>query len=639
LLLNYATLDSLSYYSTSTDISQEISDSIGAYTFFSAGTDGQVPYMNSAGTDFLYTGFFTFNNGRLVMQNEYNNILIGQGTMGNEEAGGYNTIIGVDAGYGNEGDFNVIIGEDAARYLENSNAATIVGSRAFGASSIISSDSSTAVGFKAGYNSSGYGHVFLGNGAGTNITGNNKLAITNTSDPTPIIYGDFATDELTFNVDTTHNKGHLVVDSNLYVNKYAQISDSVVLDNHFIRWNESDGTFEFGMGNNNVVWQGALEDLVQVYNNSGADIDNFDPVYLSGSNGDSIITIALSDCRVHETTDNFAGLATMDIPNNSWGYVAVRGEVRHGNTSTLSTTSSIYLGEGVLQNTKPAYPCRVLNIGKCIKVDATEGIVYVNVTYEEARLVESMDYNFTSQGIGVGQFYRAGFYRANATSATLTNASTTVTYGTANVGYAAHFFIVCGGAGTVNSGTVGLRMTGTSVDDEGNIIVSDADTVLTDITTTSLNAYFEGKKFNGIVTFELITTSGSPTTYSLTFNYGYAKYDDSGNRNFYITGIEAVGLAGAASTDFDMTLFKHSTAGWTYAASGFVPGGTVLAKRSVDMGTKDNLANALPFAWKRTDLSEYVHGANGDGFIIRITTGANNAVQSMDIHVRTAIDR
>ena len=65
----------------------------------------------------------------------------------------------------------------------------------------------------------------------------------------------------------------------------------------------------------------------------------------------------------------------------------------------------------------------------------------------------------------------------------LTQGTTTQTFGTANISYASHPFVVAGGAGTTDAGVVGLRVTGTRIQDDGTRTVGYADTIITDITS------------------------------------------------------------------------------------------------------------------------------------------------------------
>jgi hypothetical protein len=187
-------------------------------------------------------------------------------------------------------------------------------------------------------------------------------------------------------------------------------------------------------------------------------------------------------------------------------------------------------------------------------------------------------------------YYLAGYYDFAATDANLTQASLTQAYGSANNSYAAHAAIVAGGVGVVvGGGQVGLRVTGTSINDLGVRTPGDSETIVSDITTLALNQFVEGKKWLGTITFELFVVSGAPTSFSLDFNYGFAKYEDFGNRDFTVNDLECIGRGAGSDAGFNITLFHHSTAGWTYAATGFVPGGTVIADMQTDEAPDNSL--------------------------------------------------
>ncbi|KKK88279.1 hypothetical protein LCGC14_2744750, partial [marine sediment metagenome] len=116
------------------------------------------------------------------------------------------------------------------------------------------------------------------------------------------------------------------------------------------------------------------------------------------------------------------------------------------------------------------------------------------------------------------------------------------------------------------------------------------------------------------------------------------KYDDFGNQDYTITDLEIVGRAGAADTSFNVRLFHYNTADWTYAASGFVPGPTAgdtseLANMNTTHSTEQDLASGEHFSYKRDDLNTDIDGAAKEGIIIEITTSANKAVETMDIHI------
>ncbi|NOX16652.1 MAG: tail fiber domain-containing protein, partial [Chlorobi bacterium] len=59
------------------------------------------------------------------------------------------------------------------------------------------------VGYSAGKNATGNSNVFVGYKAGFNETGSNKLYIENSNSTSPLIYGDFSSDDVTINGDLT----------------------------------------------------------------------------------------------------------------------------------------------------------------------------------------------------------------------------------------------------------------------------------------------------------------------------------------------------------------------------------------------------------------------------------------------------
>jgi hypothetical protein len=414
--------------------------------------------------------------------------------------------------------------------------------------------------------------------------------------------------------------------------------DSLQIKGYYIRFNESEGVFEFETGKEDVVWQGPLEDLVLVYNNTGATIPDFTPFYYTGYNGDSIPTIDYSLASDRDNALEVAGITTVEIADNDWGFGCKRGYIRGINTSSLDITKQGFLGDSIVVDSTPPYPSRTIALGYPVKIDASDGVFLVEISNSLEREFISGAEGYVSGPSGTDYLY--GFYESNAADANLTQAAASVTFGSANVAYGAHPFSVCGGVGSVTGGgRVALITSGTSITDFGVRTTSDVDTLITDITTTALNEYYEAKKYIGTVTYQLIVAEGAPTAYSLDFNYGYAKYDDSFNRNFYVVGVEATGIAGAAETGLDIELIKHSDSGWTYAATGFTPGNGTLASLSTDYVTEKNLANGQPFAWKNLNLGSFIEGTENEGLIVRITTGTNNSIERMNIKLVIAVDR
>ncbi len=379
-----------------------------------------------------------------------------------------------------------------------------------------------------------------------------------------------------------------------------------------------------------------------VYNNTGVTIDDGKPVYASGVNsGVGLLEIGLANASSFFTSAQTLGLATSDIPTGTVGLVTNFGQVRDFDTSALNEGGLVYLDiiAGGLTNTSPTYPNEAIIIGSCIKSHATEGVIELSVS-SITRILGTKSYSFTSSGIGAGTYYIGGYYDWSSTDANLDEGSTTETYGTANLAYNAHAGVVFGGQGAVDVGQVGLRCNGVTFNEATGVLnTSDTDIITEDITTVALNEYMETeKKFLGIVEYELYVVSGAPTTYSLDFNYGYSKYEDFGNRDFTLYGIEVTGLGNSNDTNFDIEVLHHKTTGWQYATTGFDAGNGKIADFSDDLAPYDDIANNANFAWKRTDLNTFIDGNGSEGILYRVTTGTNNTVQSMDMHISGFIE-
>jgi hypothetical protein len=154
-----------------------------------------------------------------------NNTFIGMNTGSSNTVGQSNTFIGYAAGWDNTtANDNTFIGKDAGHHNTSGNNNTFIGSH-------------------AGYNNTtGTDNVFLGYQAGFNETGSNKLYIDNSSNPSPLIWGDFETDKLGINGNVgigTNDPG----DTRLAVNGNVNISGSTDVVDHEILtvWNHGVG--------------------------------------------------------------------------------------------------------------------------------------------------------------------------------------------------------------------------------------------------------------------------------------------------------------------------------------------------------------------------------------------------------------
>jgi len=107
------------------------------------------------------------------------------------------------------------------------------------------------------------------------------------------------------------------------------------------------------------------ESLIRVRNNTGSQINNGQAVYISGAIGQTV-TIALAQANDESIIEKTIGLATHDIPNNSFGKVCVFGLVNDINTSSYNEGDRLYVSAtvaGGLTSTPPVSPNAVKRIG------------------------------------------------------------------------------------------------------------------------------------------------------------------------------------------------------------------------------------------------------------------------------------
>lgn len=250
-------------------------------------------------------------------------------------------------------------------------------------------------------------------------------------------------------------------------------------------------------------------------------------------------------------------------------------------------------------------------------------------TVQKTGEVLSFSSYYFSSGTADTYYTGGGSYHANATDSNLTNASPTATHGDANEPAGSHIFWVFGGATSVPDGTVFMNISGTHVDDDGNTI-NESIVLSSDLAALSVDDYLETtQKWVGQVQYR-ITCTGTCTTYSADGNTGHAKYADFQDRDFTLRALEVSGTGGATDTGFDLCIKHHNHTGWTYAASGFVPGNGDLACLGTDYGVNDDLSAGGHINWDR-NLNTFVEGSDNEGILIEITTTQNNSIRDLSL--------
>jgi len=169
-------------------------------------------FNNTTGARNVYTGYFSgfgsttgrnnsfygYQSGRFNTTG-YNNAFYGYYAGYRNTTGYDNSFFGLYAGYStNTGIRNTFQGRSAG--FSNTTGRHNVFSGYYTAYRNTTGSNNTSLGYYAGYNNqTGSRNVFIGSQAGYSETGSDKLYIDNSSTSTPLIYGDFATNDITIN--------------------------------------------------------------------------------------------------------------------------------------------------------------------------------------------------------------------------------------------------------------------------------------------------------------------------------------------------------------------------------------------------------------------------------------------------------
>ena len=177
-----------------------------------------------------------------------------------------------------------------------------------------------------------------------------------------------------------------------------------------VRYNPDEGTLDI-CGPGGSVIQAGFEDVTKVYNQSGATIPNGSVVTLGQAVG-GYPTITLARADTFETASALR-VTTQDITNLSHGRVTLRGKVRGIDTSGFIEGVPLWLSAtvaGGLTNTRPAFPNYSLFIGVATTVNATTGVIDVELgsdlrdtfdNFWNGTFREPFKFNVTSNGTAI----------------------------------------------------------------------------------------------------------------------------------------------------------------------------------------------------------------------------------------------
>lgn len=179
-----------------------------------------------------------------------------------------------------------------------------------------------------------------------------------------------------------------------------------------IFWNNNEYTPNIISG----LWptiQVGQQTFMLVYNNTGSAVPAWKVLHAIGAyeNGATWITFEYADPRDHRKVQGTLFVSSHDIPNNSFGLAIRFGKIKK-DTSGL-TGAQLWLkadGSGDLTETKPMFPNFALSLGGAIKVDPTDGEIFISITssiedtvqnFWNGTVRESFDFNVTSDGADI----------------------------------------------------------------------------------------------------------------------------------------------------------------------------------------------------------------------------------------------
>ena len=148
-----------------------------------------------------------------------------------------------------------------------------------------------------------------------------------------------------------------------------------------IAWNSGDGCLDIGMGYDGVVLQTGLEMVYRI--KASAAITDGQCVMFDGSVGASGVLKGKPSTTGITQGQSIMGVATMDIPNNDFGYVTAFGLVRGINTTGASVGETWADGDILYYN--PSY---------------TGGLTNVEPTAPSAKVIVAAVVNAGSGGSG-----------------------------------------------------------------------------------------------------------------------------------------------------------------------------------------------------------------------------------------------
>jgi len=400
-----------------------------------------------------------------------------------------------------------------------------------------------------------------------------------------------------------------------------------------VYWDADNGTLSVMADITDVVLQVGQESYLRVYNDSGADIDDGDVVYISGAEavtGHPTIELAQADTFA---TSLVAGVATSDILDGTEGLITTEGVVRGLNTLAWSAGDDIYLDPSVaggMTNVEPSIPDFVVKIGVVGLDSATDGTVII--THTGALEVDTpvVFTNFIEQNTRNLDEAIHGIFEQIVNGSALNNgAPINVTNGLGKL-----FFVFNAGADFTGS----ITITGTSVNRNTGVETPGDTDVLTVSTLTTdnssndaegnvrhafVNGLISTKWFKGAVA---ITTADTNFTDVDVWNIAFEQVNDSDRLEL---------------TTLDATMLATNNSAWFYGYLYVVEVGSnqlcdISREVSLELPVGETAAN-LAYRLRKGNVGKTLDGST-DGFWLDVHFGPNAQTYWRNVTIKVWFD-
>lgn len=191
--------------------------------------------------------------------------------------------------------------------------------------------------------------------------------------------------EIDCGVITTQEASALAVIKQTHGNAWDRIEFNLTLPNPphqegLLFYDHTDHSLAYYNEEENVTVNIGREQLVRVYNNSGAPLVDGDAVYISGTDT-NFPGVVKASASSEATSEAILGIITAPIETDGYGYVCVSGVVNDLDTSAYIPGTILYLStvSGEITDIPPIQPAYVVELCTVIFQSATTGRIYVNV--------------------------------------------------------------------------------------------------------------------------------------------------------------------------------------------------------------------------------------------------------------------